>query len=60
MWRPMKSILFNVDPATLFDLKHEHLEYYPIVNKRAFSIGRASSSEGYKKIANTQMRQTYS
>ena len=55
----MKSLLYEIPEDLLLDFKYEHLEYFPLVNSRVFSISGKGTSDGYKKINNIQLRGTY-
>ena len=59
--RPVESQFFGLSSEILFDEKHKHLEYFPIVNQRVFSIGglddKAASNK--KQIMNKEFDKTY-
>ena len=52
---PILSPILQITDHTLFELKNWHLEYFPMVNPRFFSIGK---DEG-KDIKNVEFRETY-
>lgn len=39
-YTPIECQLFDLSPEKLYEMTHHHLEYYPIVNQRAFPIGQ--------------------
>lgn len=65
--KPIQCQLFQYSEHRLFDLKNNHLEYFPIVNQRVFPLGTQSSAAAnsnehgsLKDILNVQFKQTYS
>jgi hypothetical protein len=40
IFRPVNSQLLTYDSQQLFDVDNHHVEYFPIVNQRVFSVGQ--------------------
>lgn len=62
IYRPISCPLIEVTEKEIFNEKFGHLEYYPIVNTRAFSFkssGNDTSQDESKEIQNVQFKETY-
>jgi len=40
IFKPVNSQILTYDSHELFDIDNKHLEYFPIINQRAFSVGQ--------------------
>lgn len=63
IFRPVQSPLLDYTEHELFDLENPHLEYFPLVNQRVFSIGSQDTGhaekQGQKEILNYSFKDTY-
>ena len=68
VFKPTNTQLLKFDEANLFDRENGHLEYFPIINQRVFSIGGQEQStqdndnaaqHSHKEILNVEFKQTY-
>ena len=57
-YAPIECQLFDLSPEKLYEMTHYHLEYYPVVNQRAFPIGQQTEGT-LKEILNVEFRTTY-
>jgi len=64
--KPFTSPLFELTDERLMAENFNHLEYYPIVNQRAYSFGKETSkqdddakAQSSKEILNVQFKETY-
>lgn len=45
IFKPIKSQIIDYSKHELFDFENPHLEYFPMVNQRVFSIGKQETDE---------------
>ena len=60
----MNNQILEITDNYIYDIKFKHLEYFPMVNSRMFSIGGLENQDDFnnlnnKQILNTQFKQQY-
>jgi len=65
IFKPTDTQLLKFEEHNIFDKENRHLEYFPIVNQRVFSIGGQEQStqdndnaaqHGHKEILNVEFK----